>query len=508
MFKDIIFISAQPDETFFIWQLEIQLRNFRSLGIKKDKIHVLVAFNVERGLSKEFKSFIREYNRFACFFAYADLRKSSKYKSSIRPHILKRHFETYKRLEKETFFYHDSDILLSQIPFAGIDISSSICYVSDTREYLDINYILESSSVELFDEMLKSVGIDKQLVVSNDNDTGGAQYLLNGISSCFWDKVEKDAEGLYCLMHNYNSTRWEMDYAQNKILKTQYHGIQEWCADMWSVYWNLLLFGRTVKIHSEMEFSWAESPIEKWHKNNILHYTGNVKDPFKYFDKTRYLNFPPWYDDDLLKIPDETCSYIVVNEIRLRRAELDRERQIFSKCCIILYANKEMDLSSLAIFDIVKKYICKYLNLDIFFLENFENSNLKILNNEYSDFEEVKKENLSNYTDFLILPFLMVVNTAFIKEVFSKKRKEGIYKIFFLRQFLVHSRFVTIFEKILDIELFSVNDGKFLESPNYNSNPVIYINSSSLLIEEIESDNLRCTNSIVENIKEEKVYFL
>lgn len=78
----MIFLSAQPDETYFLWQLQLQLFNFEQLGISPDQIHVLVGFDPKIGLNPKFKKMIRE-NKQACFFVYPDCRIKKKYPSSI-----------------------------------------------------------------------------------------------------------------------------------------------------------------------------------------------------------------------------------------------------------------------------------------------------------------------------------------------------------------------------------------------------------------------------------------
>src|SRR5690606_18487076 len=112
----MIFLSAQPDQTYFIWQLEIQLRNFHNLGVPKEQIQVLASYQDEVGLNPNFQKFMDGSSHLANFYIYTDLRKNPKYTSSIRPNILKQHFEKHPHLEKETLFYHDSDILFSRIP--------------------------------------------------------------------------------------------------------------------------------------------------------------------------------------------------------------------------------------------------------------------------------------------------------------------------------------------------------------------------------------------------------
>ena len=61
----MIYISAQPDSTYFVWQLEIQFRNFRSLSIPRDNVHVLIGYDNELGLKEEIKTFISSNQAYA-----------------------------------------------------------------------------------------------------------------------------------------------------------------------------------------------------------------------------------------------------------------------------------------------------------------------------------------------------------------------------------------------------------------------------------------------------------
>ncbi|MFZ4260630.1 hypothetical protein ACFRAE_01210 [Sphingobacterium sp. HJSM2_6] len=196
----MIYLSAQPDTTYFIWQLEIQLRNFNSLGISKEKIQVLVAYNKDLGLNPAFQSFINENNHLANFYTYIDEREKPKYTSSVRPNILSQHFKLFPRLSQEVIMYHDSDVLFSRKPQIDHLYEDLVCYVSDTRNYLDINYIRQTASEDLLDEMLKIVGLAKEKLIAENEQTGGAQYILKGITCEFWNKVERDSEELYVRM--------------------------------------------------------------------------------------------------------------------------------------------------------------------------------------------------------------------------------------------------------------------------------------------------------------------
>ena len=128
------------------------------------------------------------------FYFYPDTRKSIKYISSIRPYTLKKHFYKYPDLYKGTFMYHDCDIALTK----PLEIDNYLCgcdqtcYLSDTISYIGHNYIL-SKGQDVLDLMCSVVNIDKEIVKQNEENSGGAQYVLKNIDYTFWeiDRYEK-----------------------------------------------------------------------------------------------------------------------------------------------------------------------------------------------------------------------------------------------------------------------------------------------------------------------------
>jgi hypothetical protein len=70
--------------------------------------------------------------------------------------------------------------------------------------------------------------------------------------------------------------------------------IQFWTAEMWSLLWNLWLYGVKTKITKELDFSWATDTITIYEKRPILHMAG-VTDDLKTtkFYKGDYINVDP-----------------------------------------------------------------------------------------------------------------------------------------------------------------------------------------------------------------------
>lgn len=465
----MLYLSAQPDQSYFIWQLEILLRNFQSLGVPPEQIHVLVAFQGEKGLSSQFSAFIAQNGHLGTFYTYPDLRDDPKYTSSIRPNILKQHFAAYPHLEQETLFYHDSDILFSRLPNIRHAEKDMTCYVSDTRHYLNVGYIRRSATEQLLDNMLEIVGLSKEKLMQEDAHTGGAQYILKGVNEAFWAKVEKDAEALYVLMKNYNRQVWEEQYPRKKDYKSKRGGIQAWCADMWAVLWNLWLHDKKVEIHAEMDFTWPHSPIEDWAAKAIQHYSGDIKEKNKHFKKTEYINYMPWYDEELLQIPESSCSYKIVQMIRHRKEELDTFRPRFKSCCLVL-DGRDVNISTLGNLRLVRNYINKHIDIDVFLLTNMKNIGQP---NEWVTETELEMPD-SRYDNLLIMPGDLVLDYKCILEILAVPPPKTVSYFHPKALYTVDSLFSEAFSKVLDAELFHINKGKFNEKTVSAVTPLRY----------------------------------
>jgi hypothetical protein len=287
-----------PDVNYFLWQMLVQIYNFRKFGYEEDTIYVIGKHNLQKS---DVLNRIITYGGLKCkFYVFNDEREYPKYSSSMRPHILAKFFEKYPEMSKETFFYVDPDVLFTKKLKFDEYLNDNIWYLSDTCSYIDSKYI-KSKSNDLFIDMCKIVGIDSKIVEDNDKNAGGAQYLMKGINSEFWKKVEKDSEELYKYM------------IETSIKYSPEHPIQAWTADMWAVLWNAWYFGHDTKIIKKLDFSWATDSIKRWKSTYIYHNAGAVIDNGLYFLKTNYQKSP--FNQEL-KCSDEYCSFNYVKEIK------------------------------------------------------------------------------------------------------------------------------------------------------------------------------------------------
>lgn len=268
-----IFVSAQPDETYFHWQVELYLYQFAKHGIE-DRCYALLGYRDTPStyaltLQKKFKHVI----------LYKDTRDRSTpnyYIPSIRPHLLKQFFAEYPELVNSVF-YHDSDIFLVRLPNFDLLLGDDIQYVSDTISYIGSAYIdecqarytavhPEAAKDPILARMCACVGISEDLVRQNNANSGGAQYLLKHVDAAFWEEAETLCQKLYSCMKEYD-VKYRIP-----------HGIQAWTSDMWIVFWLLLKRGSQVRTHSELDFSWGVSTAAEYFKKPIFHLAGVTTD--------------------------------------------------------------------------------------------------------------------------------------------------------------------------------------------------------------------------------------
>lgn len=301
--KSLYYICAQPAIIYYAWQLEVMIHNFKKNGIRGEQIHIVL------GTVKEYNELF--WNNFkekypdVLITIYPDNRINPKYIPSLRPHVLKQHFESHPYLQTSAVFYHDCDMLFTGPVDWEKFINDDTWYVSYTASYLGAMYV-KSKGLNIFEEMCNIIGIDPLLVEKEEENSGGAQYIMKNVTPEFWDKVERDSEAL-------------TDYFNKKVVEyhriPNYHPIQSWTADMWAILWNGWLFGNKIKTVPEMWFCWPTDDIKRWDTTQIFHNAGVVDNMQGLFQKAMFrLGYP--INLNLDDFDKNKCSYNYVLEIK------------------------------------------------------------------------------------------------------------------------------------------------------------------------------------------------
>jgi len=330
MFKKPIIMFTQPTDKFFLWQINLYVESCLEVGFDEDRIHVLLYKPIGRNYDKQYwEQLLKIYPKLQ-IFVYEDKGVQNflgTYIPILRPHTLWQHFLAYPELQNETILYTDCDILWIK----GIDIEKlfddDVCYVSDAKSYLNVSYF-ESKSKDVLPtkfeeyktrdvvkELCDIVGIDKEVAVKNNDNTGGVQYILKNINADFWKKIQEDVMKIRVHLLNFNKEFFENE---NK-------GIQGWCTDLWVLQYNLWKKEGGCKVVPELDFAWCNDPIEKLKITKIYHNagaTGDFMDGYPVFYKGKYhMGTDPTLDPHLEEVltneeSKKHCTWYYANKLK------------------------------------------------------------------------------------------------------------------------------------------------------------------------------------------------
>jgi hypothetical protein len=295
--RQLRFVCAQPATLYYVWQVEVMLNNFIEMGVNPNFIDI-VCWKQNGVIPEEWSKLASNYP--ARFFFYDDTRETKHYISSIRPNILKQHWAAHPYLKGDAIFYHDSDIIFSKPISEWISndiINDEEWHGSDTRWYIAHSYIVGKGQ-QIIDKMCDIMGLDEELIRTNEMNSIGAQYLMKNVDYEYWDRVETDSEQLFRQITDLNN--------EIKRDNPSYHELQIWCSDMWAVLWGAWRRGWKTNCLSEFDFSWGTSTEDDFYKMSIMHNAGVTDSSSGLFYKAGYMNSLPYNVE--LNINENTAS--------------------------------------------------------------------------------------------------------------------------------------------------------------------------------------------------------
>lgn len=331
--RQLRIITAQPNDLLFCWQVRVQLHNLRKYGLSENYTALIWKHNGRQNgemFTEQWAQLMYDYPE-AAFFHYEDstgelskLIAQTGYIPLLRPWLLAKHFESNLSLREDAILYMDSDVIFTKKPNFDNLLGDDTCYLSDTRSYIAASYFdskikdvlpqkLDSyKKIDVLDDLLKEFDLSRQVAIANEQGSGGAQYLLKNIDAGFWQDVFKG-----CI-----TVRLNLRSVNKRFFENEDKGFQSWCADMWSVLFNLWKRGMKTECPPEMDFCWATDPIDKWDKVQIYHDAGASTRPIKEGHMLFHKRDLPYvnnektpFDDDLSFVSNEYCSYWYAREI-------------------------------------------------------------------------------------------------------------------------------------------------------------------------------------------------
>ena len=317
--KELKFICAQPDDTYYTWQVHAWLESLRNLG-HSNKAIVLVFTPNFRQRNNKWDQVVRLYPE-ARFAFINDEHNISKhlglYVSILRPYTLARYWELHPELKDNAIFYCDCDVLFTDNFNIDAYIDDDINYLSDTNSYINASYfdgkihqvlpdkLEDFKKIDVLDDLGQKVGISREIAEKYNMHSGGAQYLLKNIEVFFWQKMVEDTLEIRRYLLNINRQYFENENT----------GYQSWCADMWGLLWGLWAKGAETKVIPEMEFSWATDPIDKVHRLGIYHNAGVTSETLNGF----HAFYKGKYHEGADPFKDATIYEIANNEVSVTK---------------------------------------------------------------------------------------------------------------------------------------------------------------------------------------------
>lgn len=295
------YICAQPATQYFGWQIDTMLYSFVATGVNLEDVHVISA--IENGIDPYFNKLIEKYPG-VVFSFYEDTREYKGYIPSIKQHLLYKHFTAFPYLEKKAIFLIDCDVALTRPLNLDHLLLDDVWYVSDTISYIGYDYI-KSKGEDVLHSMLKSAEISEDIVRSNQNGSGGAQYLYKNVDANFWKDVVDMSHKIYL-----DTTEISRE---KKKLDPSYHEIQIWTAEMWAMLWVAWKRGIMTCVSKQLDFCWATDLANRWNECAIFHNAGVTTENTKLFLKSAHiLKLPP----DNLDVDERFCSRRYYNLVK------------------------------------------------------------------------------------------------------------------------------------------------------------------------------------------------
>ena len=159
--KDLKFICAQPDDTYYTWQVHAWLESLKSIG-HSDKAIVLVYTPSFREKSDKWQK-IQDLYPEAEFAYYKDggdvSQQLGTYIPVLRPYSLMRYFQDNPEMSTKAVFYCDCDILFTD----NIE-KTKFNYIG--KELNDIDTV-----VSQYERRLENINLDNNNLKQHDNES-------------------------------------------------------------------------------------------------------------------------------------------------------------------------------------------------------------------------------------------------------------------------------------------------------------------------------------------------
>lgn len=286
-------ICCTENKLRFAWETRVFLTSLREFGYS-DKVRVLI-YVTDKVTNNEWIKLQEDYKEVKFYFydnpEIAKIGRAFGYPPVARLYCLQKHWEQFPELEQEAVFYCDTDIVFTKKFDFEPYLQDNINYLSWTgniertdnylwQPYLDSKLpnvnplkVERFKKIDIVNRLGNICGITREVITKNNENTGGAQYLLKNIKRQFWVDCFNTCCEIKMYLSDINQIYMKGATAQEK----ENNGFQSWCADMWCVLYNLWKTAET-RCPKEFDFAWSTDKIERLDEVFILHNAGVTSD--------------------------------------------------------------------------------------------------------------------------------------------------------------------------------------------------------------------------------------
>lgn len=298
------FVVPLPDSPYYLWQMLVQVANFRELGYEDAAHYPIVYFGQPSALLWK----LYESDDLRCYLhLYPDTRQDKSYSPSMKPWLLGQFFEQFPDEASSVYNYLDPDCVFTRaMDFTPFEHPGQVWHGSDTRSYTGATYIREKGEQLLLD-LCEIADVPVGDVLRHDENSIGAQYFIHGAGADFWYDVERKSVAAYKHM-----------IATADIYKPPGHDypVQAWCSEMYLQQYQTIRAGFVPTATQLMSFCWANASRAAWNEHAYFHDAGQTKEDGVHFCKLTWQSSPFGKE---IRVSPESASYEYVQLIK--RAE-------------------------------------------------------------------------------------------------------------------------------------------------------------------------------------------
>lgn len=304
------FIVPFPDSPYYLWQVLVQIMNFRKMGYEQDAVYPVSYF---RGKPSELLlRLVSSKDIKAKFYLYpAEERKDRSYSAATKPWLMGKYFEQFPE-EKGVFNYLDPDVVFTKPMDFEPFINDDKWYGSSTKSYTGTSYI-KSKAEQLLSDLCDIAGVSVEDVEKHDHNSIGAQYFVKNCTADFWFEIASKSTIGYKHM---NATA-----AIYKKPEDPYP-VQAWASEMYFTQYAMIRHGIEPVASDLMQFSGANHHISDWEKKPYFHDAMVPKENGRDFCKITYQSSP--FRKEINVSPDSISSKYVelIKETEIEFANL------------------------------------------------------------------------------------------------------------------------------------------------------------------------------------------